>query len=345
MDLDRLSVSEWENALPESGIEVFHRADVLEVIDNHASGELYLFAGRNGRETVGLFPVFVRQQSFITSVTSPPAGFGIQRMGPVVMPNSPKRRKREQINRTFVEQVLAALAVGDRTTLFRTTTSPRYTDPRPFLWGGLSVKPRFTYRLNLRDVTPDEILKSFSKSLRRGIRDARDSGITVRTAGETAARKVYEITRNRFKEQGIGFPMTWEFKRDLLAVLGDDARVYAAETDDGEFLGGITVLYSDDTAYFWKGGTRRTFKGMSVNNIVHWQIIKDIITDPALDAVDTFDLYEANNERLSKYKSKFNGELRPYYAIESAGIPMTLAKKAYRIAAFDEELLYWKRGG
>jgi len=96
----------------------------------------------------------------------------------------------------------------------------------------------------------------------------------------------------------------------------------------------MIVLYADDTACNWKGGAKPSplDTSVSVNNLLHWEIIEDIVTDPALHSITTYDFYTANNERLSRYKSSFNGSLVPYYTVESNGVPMAIAKKAYREA-------------
>lgn len=60
MNVKRITLSEWSDALPRDGIEVFHTPDVLQVMDDYATGELQLFGGFKGQELVGFLPVFVR---------------------------------------------------------------------------------------------------------------------------------------------------------------------------------------------------------------------------------------------------------------------------------------------
>jgi hypothetical protein len=141
---------------------------------------------------------------------------------------------------------------------------------------------------------------------------------------------VYEQTKARYEEQGRGFPLSWEYVRDLVENLGEHARVYVVRGPDGEFLSGITALYSTDHAYFWQGGTRADYDGTSVNSLLHWRIITDILEDPNLDHVTGYDLMGANTERLCKYKSKFAADLVPYYVVESDSVGMDVAKATYQ---------------
>lgn len=336
MELEELSLSEWEETLPDDGFGVFHTPEALRVIDEHAAGELRLFGGFKGEQAIGLLPVFVRERSGFRLVLSPPTGFGIRELGPVLMPTSPKRRKQEKVNREFTRQVIEAVGADDPRTLFRMSCGTWYGDPRSYRWNGFRIEPVFTYRLDLESVAPDEVLNSFSKSLRREIRDGEDTDISIGVRGMDGARKVYEATQDRYAEQGKGLALSWGFMRDLLESLGDRARVYVAESADGEFLSGIVVLYSNDTAYFWKGGARRSHRNLSVNSLLHWRIINDVITDPPRESVHRYDFHTANNERLVRYKSKFGGELVPHYRVESTGMPMAVAKRAYRMVVFGE---------
>jgi hypothetical protein len=73
------------------------------------------------------------------------------------------------------------------------------------------------------------------------------------------------------------------------------------------------------------------YENVSINNLLHWTILEDIATDDDLESVSKYDLVGANTERLCDYKSKFGGDLVPYYVVESAGTSMTIAKRTYQL--------------
>jgi len=343
MDVREIGISEWGDVLPETGFDVFHTPEALQVVDAHTPGELRLFGGFKGKQPVGLLPVFIRERAGVRMVFSPPPSVGVQKLGPVMMSPSPKPRKQEGVNRRFTEKILDTVDANSSTALFRMTCTPNYGDPRPYSWNDFDVKPKFTYRLDLESKATDDVLGAFSSSLRREIRDSEETDITIQRAESTAARDVHESTQRRFEEQGINYPLSEEYVYELVTALDDRARVYVAEDEDDTFLSGIIALYSNDTAYFWKGGTRQSHHDISVNTLLHWRIIKDIIEDPPRKSITQYDLYTANNDQISRYKSKFGGDLVPYYQVESAGLPMTAAKKAYRMTTYGEELLYGVR--
>jgi hypothetical protein len=333
--VEQLDLSTWADALPSSGFEVFHTPAALRALDKHVSGDLRLYGGFKGNQPVALLPVEMRRRSVGTAVMSPPPAMGIPRLGPVIMSPSPKRRKQERVNREFTAGVLERLGVESTLSLFRMVCNTAYADPRPYVWNDLDVEPFFTYTLPIDGTSPDELLKSFSKSLRREIRDAEKLDVTVeRLSPEEGAREVYDDTTARYDEQDEKLGLSWPYVRDLLAALDEEnrCRVYVARDPDGNYVSGITVLYSNDMAYFWLGGTRADYEGVSVNSLVHWRIIEDIAAgDAPIDSVTTYDLMGANTERLCRYKAKFGAELTPYYTVESGGQGMELAKRAYSI--------------
>ncbi|WP_101298335.1 GNAT family N-acetyltransferase [Halegenticoccus soli] len=334
MRVEQLDLAAWGDALPSSGFEVFHTPAALDVLDEYTSGQLRLYGGFKGEQPIALLPVVLRRQSVGTAVLSPPPAMGVPRLGPVLMSPSPKRRKRERVNREFTELVLEELAVDSSLSLLRMVCGTAYDDPRPYVWQDLDVDPFFTYALSLSETSPDALLSSFSKSLRREIRDARETDVVVeRVSPEEGARVVYDDAKSRYEEQGEQYRLQWPYVRDLTASLAEEdrCRVYLARTPDGEHLSGITVLYSNDVAYFWQGGTRATYDGTSVNSLVHWRIIEDIVDDPPIDSVHAYDLMGANTERLCRYKAKFGAELVPYYVVESGGRGMDVAKRAYSL--------------
>ncbi|OVE85954.1 GNAT family N-acetyltransferase [Natronolimnobius baerhuensis] len=332
MDIERLTLEEWGDALPRSGIEVFHDPDALAVLDAHTDAEMRLYGAYKGQQAVGLLPVFVDQKSVGRTVFSPPLSLGVPRLGPVINPNSPKQRKWERINSELADAVMADLETDKRSTLFRMTCPVGYEDPRPYNWNDASIEPKFTYVVDLEDAQDiEDAMSGFSKSLRNEMRRVDEVDLTIETEGVDSALRIYDDVVAQYEEYDDTAPMSRQFVRDLLSSLDDDRwRVYVARTPDGEYKSGILSLFSNDLAYYWQGGVVASYENVSVNNLIHRTILEDIVTDPDLESVTGYDLVGANTERLCEYKGKFNGELRPYYVVESSGLEMTLAKSAYQ---------------
>lgn len=330
MRIEEINADEWSQALPDSGFEVFHTPAALDVLDKHTDASLTLFGAFKGQEPVGLLPAFVTSKAGGTVITSPPPGMAVPRLGPLVMPTSPKQRKRESVNQEFVDLVLDAIDADSRRSLVRFVCPIEYTDPRPFQWADMDVGQSFTYILDLEATDADTIKKGFSRDFRNRIGDIKDTEVIIDIEGLEAAERVYEHVDERYSEQGDTFSPDRDYVRDVVEALEDRSRVYVARDPAGEYLGGIIALYSNDTVSFWQGGVRASYDGISVNARLHWEIITDALADDPHE-LSGYDLVGANTPRLCRYKAKFGADLVPYYTIESAGAQMSMAKHAYAL--------------
>jgi hypothetical protein len=330
MRLEQVDIDEWGELLPRSGFEIFHTPEALAVLDEHADASLRLYGVFKGQEAVGLFPAFVRSHRVGRTVTSPPPSMTVPRLGPLVMPASPKQRKRESVTWEAVDLFLEELDLDATRTLFHLQCPLAYEDPRPFQWSDLRVEQAFTYVLDLSETTPEAVRDGFSRDLRKELRQRDDADISVSIEGDDAAGLVYDDVAGRYAEQEETFPVERAFFRDIIEALGDRCRVYVARDATGEYLSGLVVLYSNDTASFWQGGVRASQDGISVNSVLHWAVISDMLSDEGPD-VSGYDLVGANTPRLCRYKSKFGADLVPYYTVESSGTQMSVAKRAYSL--------------
>lgn len=330
MNIETLTISEWDEELPATGHQVFHEAALLELLERHSDAdELRLYAGRKGDHLVGLLPVFLNHGPLGTrTISSPPPGMHVPYLGTVLMPKSPKVRKCERVNNRFTRGVVEDLGV-DRRSLVFLVCGPGYDDPRPYEWAELAVDTSFTYVLPVGDRSAEELLGEFSKSRRREVRKADDLDVSIERGTIEDAREVYAQTRDRFAEQDEYYGLTWSFVSDVVEALGEQSRTYVARGPDGEFLSGIIVLYSGDTGSFWLGGVRAEYDHVSINSLLHWAIIRDIAEDPELSDITAYDMVGAGEYRLSKFKSKFGPRLRPYYVVNSGGIQMWASRSAY----------------
>ncbi|WP_262177321.1 GNAT family N-acetyltransferase [Haloarcula laminariae] len=327
MEIRRLSLDEWGDLLPDSGVGPFHQPEMLALIDEHEAGDMQLLGGFRGQQPVGLLPVFVRTMYPFRFVISPPPGLAVPWLGPVLLPTSPKQRKREKLNEQFTEAALDAVDAGKFRTLFGIVGSPKYGDPRPYLWSDHNVEPRFNHVLELADRDAESVLQSFTRDLRKEIRKGDELAVAITTEGAAAAERICGELKDRHAAQGLAYPTPRSFARSVATRLGDNAKVYVARGPDGEFLSGITLLHANGDAIFWQGGTKANYEGVSVNSLLHWEILTDILEDPDLESVERYHFGNALNRRISRYKSKFNGEPVVNYEIKSD--LMVLARKAH----------------
>jgi len=331
MDVERVGFSEWGDALPADGFEAAHTPAALSVLGDHAAGDLELFVGYKGQHTVAMLPVVVTEGVLGRTVASPPAWTGLPALGPLLTPNSPKRRKQERANRRFSQAIHEALDLDDPTARVQLRCSPTYADPRPYAWEGEVLDVAFTHRIDLSDRTPADALAEASEDVQRSVADARDLDVSVTVEGVDAAKTVVE----RLRSGAIGVdrtdPPPWPYVRDLVSALEHRARTYVVRGPDDEFRGGLVVLYSNDDAMRWLGGGQ-SIGGTDATPLLHWRVMEDVAEAPPIESVSGYDFGGANSRTAASERCEFGGRLVTTYVIESENPAKDVARRAFEYA-------------
>ena len=325
-ELDPAERATWDEYVRESPTGTFfHRFDVLEVVERHASARLTPLVGHKGQEPVGIFPIFEIRKGGVSTAFSPPPGLGLPFMGPIHLNEANlSRRKRERRRQKFVEGSLERIdeTIGPRYT--RICTPVGYEDPRPFSWNDYETTPIHTYLLDL-EREPAELKRSFSKSLRRYLDPEDTDRFTIEVGGPDAIEFIHEQTSARYAAQGKRYRVPLEFLLELYRTLPDGrVRPYVADVD-GERASGILVFEGESTIYYSEGGGKPDVT-FPINDLLHWRIIRDAIDRD----IATYDLHGAESARISEYKSKFNPELHAYYELEKGTPLMNVVSTLYQ---------------
>lgn len=318
--------AEWDEAVSRSPQgTVFHLSAALDVLAEHAGATLHRLAAFKGQELRGIVPLFELDRGPLTTVFSPPPKLGVPYLGPAMVNcEKLKRRKHERTNRALVEGTLDWLRNECAPSYIHLETTPAYTDLRPFTWNDFSVRPRYTYELDLT-AGADGVLASFHRDLRSNITRHEASDYDVFEGGDEAIEFVVEQVRERFAAQGESYALEPSYVTDLYRALGPDRfRPYVGSCD-GEWLGGVIVPSFDGQIRYWQGGGKPS-TDLPINDLIHWQVIRDAI-DRGMVA---YDLTGANRPRIARYKAKFNPALVPYYEVEWGTRTMTALARLYR---------------
>lgn len=326
VDVRPVDEDEWNELVDQSPHATpFHRAEAVGVVAEHAGATAHRLVGFKGNEPVGLFPVFTISKGPVTAAFSPPPDLKVNYLGPALLNfGKLKRRKRDRRHRRFVDGALEWVEARDSPSYWHVRTPIGYDDTRPFQWRGYEVEPKYTYVVDL-ETTPDELIGRFTGDLRNKLRGEYDVTYEVSEEGPDAIDSIVEQTRERHREQGESFPVTAPFVRDLAERLPDGAiRPYVCRVD-GEFVGGLIDVESDDCVSAWIGGVK-TDAPVPVNDLVEWQL--------CLDAMErgrsSFDMFGANHERIYSYKAKFAPDLVTYYRLQHGSTGMNVASKLYK---------------
>jgi Acetyltransferase (GNAT) domain len=191
----------------------------------------------------------------------------------------------------------------------RLTLPPEVTDVRPFTWRGTLPLPRYTYYLQPAALGDGD---SWSRRIKRSIRDARQSGYAVERNHDVDA--IDHNLRSTEQRQAFDYSVTKEMLQDAVDALGTDAfRVYNAYDQNHEPACSIVVLYrAGAIVQDWLAGTSAEHLKSGVTQLVRETLFADL---KRLDSAG-FDFCGANIPAVAAAKSEFGGTLTPFYQVE-----------------------------
>lgn len=304
---------------------VLHRREALAAIADRTGATCHRLVGVLDGGPVGFFPVFEATRGPFSAAFSPPPGTGLPTLGPGVLPDAVPDGERPGVARSFCSACWDWLDAELGPGYVRAATAGPVAGLDALAGrGGVRVRPRFTYVLDLSPGRED-LLASFSGDARRNLRRTDEGRYAVREGGRDAVRRVVDLVDARYAEQGLDFPVDAGFAVDLYDRLPDGwLRPYLLRVD-GEDAGGLLVLDDGETVARWQGGGP-TDVDLPVNDLLDWRVVGD--------AVDRgrarYDLVGANTARLCEYKAKFNPDLVAGHRVEMAGAGMRLVRALYR---------------
>jgi hypothetical protein len=301
-----------------------HRYEAIDVLERYSNATAYPLVGYEGGDPIGVFPAFEVTKAGVPSVFSPPPYLWVQYLGPAVVNDDeldPQAFEARHLG--FVEACLDWLEAEVGPRYVHVHTDPDYADPRPFEVNDFETRPRYTYTVDLT-LDRDDLLMTFGSDARSNVRSGKDVEYEVREGDADDAAWIIEQVRERYEEQGKSYGLQPGMVRELHERLPDGLiRPYVCSVR-GDPAGGMVALDDGETIYRWQGGAK-TDGDVPVNDLLDWHITCD-----AMDrGVEQYDLVGAENERINKYKSKFNPELSAYYTLERSSKPMRLAAGLY----------------
>jgi lipid II:glycine glycyltransferase (peptidoglycan interpeptide bridge formation enzyme) len=202
--------------------------------------------------------------------------------------------------------------------------SPELTDARPFSWRAFEVRPRYTYRLDLRDL--ERVQEGFAKSLRHEIRKAESKGVTV--SSESDVEGFVRLHDRTMERQKLKPEYRGEALRALSRNLGDRAQIYVAR-EEGEISCAALVLRDASRAYYAYGAADGERFGTGAPSLLQWRVIQDL----SEKRIFVYDLCGANTANVVSFKEQFGGSLVAWYEVsmENSG-RLPLRSRVGRIA-------------
>lgn len=326
-DLNGDDAAEWNGLVERSDTTTpLFRAEALTLQAQYTDTELYALAGYKGREGVGIVPVFEDSRGPVSAVFSPAPFAWSGYLGPALLNvDKLKRRKTDRRNRRFVEGCLAFVD-GTISPVYTRIIAGECEDGRPFEWNGYTVEPGFTYVVRFGE-SADALLDRFSSDARSNVRNVDPDDDEVDEGGVEDVGTIVEQVRARYESQDRAFHLSREYAESLYETLPDGTVRPYVRRIDGEVVGGLLVLESDDTRYRWLGGAKPGGDvDVPVNDLLDWHVMRDGLER----GLERYDLVGAGVPSINRYEAKFNPDLETHYTITSGKLGLDAVVKGYR---------------
>lgn len=300
----------WDRFIDESphGL-LFHKWDFLKIIEKYTHFRLLPYGIYEGRELVGIIPVFYKNMKGIKMAYSPPQGTlaYIPYMGPVMgcaYSGLIQRKKEDRF----------ALVWGDiRRELKK--LSPNFTsimlvremdDIRPFVWDGYDVDVLYTYVVDLQRPI-GAIWDSLESDFRKAIKKGEQYGLSAKQG--TDANILCNIMADRLKERGMTFfqRQSPEYLKELMAAFPDNLLMTFLHLD-GRIIGAKLDCIYKGSYIGWCGGTEIN-PDIPANDFFEWETIKEASSL----GCKLYENWGGDMRRLNMFKTKLNPTLVPYY--------------------------------
>ncbi len=294
----------------------FHTWKWLKIMEKHNrkkiffrqyQGILYPLIVREGDEIIGLMPVFFYNSPFLKIAASPPFSVENYYLGPVMKKNEAIRAHRKQhLIYEFQKAIDHFLKNTLKSNYISLHSSPGMNDPRSFIWSGYKVEPEFT---NIIDISPGETIvwENFSQTARNIVHKLEKRGISTDTGSEEEVKLIYNLLQGRQRIHATPDFLLEIFKN----FYPENLNFFIAKKGDIPLTGIITISYKDKVSV-WMGSPKITVDGVSPNYILHWEGIRWACNNN----YKFFEILGASDQTLFAFKSKFNGEIIPFYSMK-----------------------------
>jgi len=292
---------------------LFHKWDFLKTVERHSKYQFLPYCVYSGEELRCIFPFFIGKDRLgITRMLSPPPlylGVQIWYLGPAFDPSvqAGKATTRQKILTQVTGEVCREIdTIAPNFAEFATV--PNFLDVRPFIWKNYREHLRFTHFIDL-ERSLDEIWASFTRRCRQGIKYVSAHSPEIKQTNDVSA--LLEMWRKRFPKLGIEVPLLSDsYLKELVAAFPKDVTIYNL-TIDGRLATATACCVLQNERYGYWIGNVNACKDLSVTDYLIWEVVQRAKSE----GYKKLDLGESD-ERLSRYKAKFDPVLEPFCFVE-----------------------------
>lgn len=222
------------------------------------------------------------------------------------LPSLTKRRQ-SSLERKWLTALLEHIPVDN---FVQMCMHHKFTDWLPFRWKGYRQTTRYTYIVDYKDKTINDLWENLDQEVRRLNRRAIESGITILLSEDCDL--AYKYTALSYKRQGLTFRIPYdEIKRldDAIKINGNRT-IFKAVDNSGKVHAVLYTAFNKKSAYALLSGSDAESRKSGGHTLILWEAIKYYS-----DKVKYFNLCGSDIERIEAHLKGFGGDLTQYFQI------------------------------
>jgi len=294
--------TEWDTfAAAAVGGTPFSTAAWLDCAARAGGGVRLLGCRRKGRLVAGVSGLEVPARGGPQLVTPPLLPHG----GFILAPPNSDRPALQEAERCGAFRALIQF-LGSEFGAVHLTHAPALADAREFAWAGWTVRPRYTYQIDLAD--RQAVWDTMERRTRATIRKAGEAGFRLAAAEDDGVlRDLYQAV---YERQDDGPPVA---AAAVEAVAGQAraaglTETWAVESPAGE-PAAVVAFTRGDPCYALIAGAAPAFRDTGATALLYWEFLQRT-------EARSFDFAGANMPPIALFKRGFGGTLVPYFAVD-----------------------------
>lgn len=173
------------------------------------------------------------------------------------------------------------------------------------------IQPKYVFRLNLKDKTEEELLKSFNQKTRYNIRLSTKKSVTVREGNKEDLKIFYDIMKKTGTRDDFFIRPLEYFEKIYDAMSPNYVKLFIAEYEGEAISAVLPILYGNKVWYLY-GGSSNEHRNLMANYLLQWEMIKWGLKNKC-DIYDFRGVSGFKNPKdpqygVYKFKKGFNGE-------------------------------------